>query len=254
MNAHFYMTVFPEALVASMLSPEEFAPYFAVGSRKRLPGRAIFFEVDPKLSVPYFDMSRAEDIQPHPDGIPKHSITISIYRVLEHIPLDMLGRLFLVTRDGKYLDIQPRSYPAESVKSFRLYQELCPMHPSILSKLQPTEFAKSVTDPEGCLQVPKILFVDLLLGQIADPNSDVPARALPYADMGLIRDVLSILKTSNRETLVVDRAHSRDFFYRTVGEGLFLADRERVVFYPFPEAEQRESGPIHEWWRSAELS
>ncbi len=44
---HLYLSMLPEALVASQLSPEEFGAYYAVGSEKRARGQAIFFEIDP---------------------------------------------------------------------------------------------------------------------------------------------------------------------------------------------------------------
>lgn len=253
MGTYLYMNVFPEALVASMLPPEDFAPYLAVGSLKRTPGRAVLFEIDPHLDVAYFDMSPARDIRPHPDGAPKHSVTLSIYRVLEHIPMEAFGRLFLVTRDGKVLDIQPQEYAGGEKRLFRLYQELCPMHPTVVSKLNPEAFGRFITNPATSVRVPKVLFADLLLGQIADPTSDVPIGTLPYAEIGLIRDATEILEKSDRHTLVVDRAHSHDFFYRTVGEGFFLTDGVKLLHYPFLTAEQREK-THHDWWRSAELS
>jgi len=253
MDTYLYMTVFPEALVASMLPPENYAAYAAVGSRKRIPGRAILFEVNRDLVGDTFDLSPLDTMEPHPDGKPKHSATISIYRVLEQLPLEALGRLFLVTRDGKHLGIEPQPYAGGPQKPFRLYQEVCPMHPTVVSKLGPEAFGKFITDVNASICVPKLLFVDLLLGEIADPDSDVPVRMLPYADIGLIRDGVEILKKSERHTIVVDRAHAHDFFYRTVGEGFFLAAGTQLLHYPFPAADELET-TSHDWWRSAELS
>ncbi len=44
MTVHLYLSMLPEALIASMLSPEEFGIYYAVGSQKKSRGQAIFFE------------------------------------------------------------------------------------------------------------------------------------------------------------------------------------------------------------------
>jgi hypothetical protein len=49
MTVHLYLSLIPEALIASMLTPEEFGAYYAVGSEKRSRGQAIFFEIDPKF-------------------------------------------------------------------------------------------------------------------------------------------------------------------------------------------------------------
>ncbi|HUT24044.1 MAG TPA: hypothetical protein VM492_06870, partial [Sumerlaeia bacterium] len=225
----------------------------SVGSRKRSPGRAILFEIDKALLGDSFDLSPVEEIRPHPDGTPKHSLTVSIYRVLERVPIRSLGRLFLVTRDGKILDIPPQPYSGGEKRALWLYKELCPVHPTVASKLQPAAFGRFITR-EAHAGVPKILFVDLLLGQIGDPSSEMPAHGLPYRHMGLIRDAVSILRESERHTLVVDGAHAHDFFYRTIGEGFFLSDGDTLLYYPFPTAKERETGKVHDWWRSAELS
>ena len=54
MAIHLYLSLFPEALIASMLSPEDFGSYYALGSAKKSRGQAIFFEVDPEYRNPYF--------------------------------------------------------------------------------------------------------------------------------------------------------------------------------------------------------
>ncbi len=253
METYLYMTVVPEALVGSMLNPETFAPYLATGSRKSSHGRAIFFEVDRAKLPPVFNFDQFDAMAPHPDGSPKRSQTICIYRVLEHIPLEALGRMFIVTRDGKYLAIPPQPYEQPAASAIRLYQELCPIRPTLVSKLQPKDFGKYVAKPGSPVHVPRIFFADLVLGSMADPTSQITQDMLPYADMGNIRDAIETLKNSKRETLMVDRAHSSDFFYRTVGEGFFVADAEQIIHYPFPTHEELE-GRLHSWWRSAELS
>ena len=77
---------------------------------------------------------------------------------------------------------------------------------------------------------------------------------LPYKYIGDLREGVEILRNSKRHTLVVDRAHRRDFRYRMVQDGFFLTDGDETLFYPFPTLEERESEPIRDWWRSTELS
>jgi hypothetical protein len=50
MNTYVYLSVLPEALIASMLPPKDFAEYVATGSRKKTRGQAIFFEVDQDIA------------------------------------------------------------------------------------------------------------------------------------------------------------------------------------------------------------
>ncbi len=66
----------------------------------------MFFELDPDFRDDFFRIQEGVDrCVPHEDGLPKSSIYISVYRVLENIPLDAIKKLYLVTRDGK----NPRS-------------------------------------------------------------------------------------------------------------------------------------------------
>ena len=54
MAVHLYLSLVPEALIASMLEPEEFGSYYAVGTKKKSSGQAIFLEVDPDFRSKYF--------------------------------------------------------------------------------------------------------------------------------------------------------------------------------------------------------
>ena len=57
MECYLYMTAFPEALVASMLPPEDFCKYLAVGTEKRAHEHAILFQISPDLKSDYFKLS-----------------------------------------------------------------------------------------------------------------------------------------------------------------------------------------------------
>jgi len=87
-DVHLYLSLIPEALIASMLTPEEFGVYYAVGTSKKAHGQAIFFEVDADFRQDYFRIDEGiRRCVPHEDGSPKASIYISVYRVLEHVAL-----------------------------------------------------------------------------------------------------------------------------------------------------------------------
>ena len=46
MSKHLYLSLIPEALIASMLSPAEFGSYYAVGTTRKQRGQAMFIEID----------------------------------------------------------------------------------------------------------------------------------------------------------------------------------------------------------------
>lgn len=81
MTIHLYLSVIPEALVASHLPPEEYGAYLALGPKKRSQGQAIFF----KLSDTY----AKEKLDAYPgigdlrDGRLRRSAYLGIHQVLE---------------------------------------------------------------------------------------------------------------------------------------------------------------------------
>ena len=107
MKIHLYMLCYRfEALVASHLEPEAFGRYMAVGTQKNARGNVLFFEIDPALKSDYFKLDDLEHrCVPHVDGSPKRSKYISVYRVLEHLDLSALGKLYLCTADGRVMSL-----------------------------------------------------------------------------------------------------------------------------------------------------
>ena len=132
---HVYLSLIPQALIASMLAPVEFGRYFAVGSRVHSRGEAIFFEVDvDQLPPGEFPLELiGERCVAKADGTPKKSVYLAIYRVLSRVPVSALGRLHLVTRDGKTLSLERAEYTGETGRRAHLYQEFCPIEPVVAS-------------------------------------------------------------------------------------------------------------------------
>ena len=142
MDNHFYVTAVPESLVASHLPPMEFGNYLATGTRKRTRGQAIFFEIDPEQvkNIPWEYVGRR--LVPYADGEPKSSVYLSIYRVLENTPLEGLKDLYLVTDDGKVLEIKAGTYKEKQEDEIHLYQQFNPITTRVASKLTPPEFVR----------------------------------------------------------------------------------------------------------------
>ncbi|MFW6368771.1 MAG: hypothetical protein ACOCZ9_03435, partial [Spirochaetota bacterium] len=164
MGTHFYVTIFPhEALIASQLDPSAFGRYMSIGSGNGGSyERIIFIEVDADCS-PYFDWDYARThCVPHANGEPKHSVWISTYRVLEHVPVSAMKSLSLVTADGRTLTIeQSQAVDAPADRDYYVYLELCPLHPLVTSRLAPARFAAYMTDESNKISVPTVAFADL---------------------------------------------------------------------------------------------
>jgi len=253
MSMHLYLSLIPESLVASMLPPEQFGRYLATGTRKRPHGQAMFFQVSPEFQSDFFDLPGAERrCVPHPDGQPKHSVYLGIYRVLEHVPREALGSLFLVTAHGLVLEVRPGGPPAEpSGPAYHLYQELAPVHPLIASSLGPREFCRSISDPARPVHVPRLCFVELDLGELADDPVHGDGAALPYPNLPHIRSCLGELQPAGRkETKTVDRLGRQGLIYRCVKPGFYVGDAQGVLYYPYPSREDLE-GKYYAWWHCA---
>ncbi len=255
MKIHLYMLCYRfEALVASQLDPEAFGRYMAMGTHKNTKGNVLFFEIDPNLKSDYFRLEDlAERCAPRPDGTPKRSKYVSIYRVLEHLTMPDFGRLYLVTADGRVLGLDSVPYDSSTEDAEpRLYQELCPVSPMVVSILPPAEFVRFITTPSNPLHLPRLLFADMLVDR---DESGMLAGHLPYSDPRHLVDCLNELEAGSGEkkTKTVSRAPHLHGFFRTIRRGFFLGDAREIKFYRFPARRVLEI-EYAKWWRSASES
>jgi hypothetical protein len=249
---YLYFSMTPESLIASMLRPEEFGHYLAVGTNKRTRGQALFCEIDPDFHSDYFDMASIEKrCVPHVDGKPKRSVYLSTYRVLENIPMSAFRNFYITTFDGKVLELKPGEYPTEEAPSLHLYQELSPVPPRVASKLGPRQFMKYVTDQKNPVSFPKVVFAELILNGLADNPLTGMTNNLPYRNIDHLRDCLIGLYSGyEKPNKTVERFYAGDLLYRTVKNGFFIGDRDHFIFYPFPSLEDLQK-LYYPWWRSA---
>jgi len=251
---HLYLSMIPEALIASMLTPEEFGVYYAVGSAKKSRGQAIFFELDPDFRHDYFRIEEGvRRCVPHEDGSPKASIYISVYRVLEHVPLDAIQKLYLVTKDGRVLGVDPGAELPEETGDLHLYQEIAPVHPLVVSSLGPSGFYDLIVrSPTSLLSLPAICFVELRLGELAEDPERGEVRDLPYSNVGHLRQCLVDLKTKTVHAKMVNRVQPASFPYRTIKSGIFVGNVEQLRYFAMPSPEQLRA-EHYRWWRSANM-
>lgn len=244
MDKYIYLTSTPEALVASMLPPEGFGMYLSTGTKKRNRGQAIFFEVDLGQIENLIDMeSLNRRCVAKEDGSSKSSVYLSVYKVLETIPLNALKSLYLTTDHGHVLEIRKTPYDRnkEVSNNVYLYQELCPVTPMVASDLPPFAFLKRLTDGSTPIVLPKLFFVDLKLGELATDPLHGSAEDLPYSNLGHLRDCLEILKGEYEKHMkTVQRVFSGQLLYRTIKSGFYVGSKDEIVFYPYPTMKELE--------------
>lgn len=245
MNKYIYLTATPEALIASMLPPAEFGAYLSTGTKKRNKGQAIFFEVDLDQIEKLIDMdSLKKRCVPKPDGKPKSSVYLSVYRVLETIPLAALKSLYLTSDHGYTLELKRTSYdPSKETKgNLHLFQELLPVTPLVATDLTPSLFLAKLTDASIPIVLPKLFFVDLKLGELATNPLKGSAEYLPYSNIGHLRDCLEILKGEYEKHMkTVQRVYSGSLLYRTIERGFYVGSRQEIIYYPYPSLAELEN-------------
>ncbi|MCK5691511.1 MAG: hypothetical protein KAI08_01640 [Bacteroidales bacterium] len=250
MKQYLYLSITPESLVASHLPPFEFGNYLAIGTRKSLRGQAIFLELNPtkmpNLPTDYMN----ERLVPYANGEPKRSVYLSIYRVLENIPVEAMLNLYLVTDDGKVLELKSVPFPLDKQDIIHLYQQFNPISTRVASKLSPPEFIAFLTDTEKPVSAPSIFMVELKLNKLSR-HPEAPIHDLPYPNPDHLKDCLSTLMLSKqRLTKTVIRQFKGELSYRTIKTGFFVGNRDDYLHYAFPSIDELE-GPYYSWWRSA---
>lgn len=258
-DKHLYLIVHPiNALVASQLSPAEFAEHYTIGSTKHYEGKVIFAELDSSFRDGYFDIDRyLKETVPHPDGSPKKTKFIASYAVLEHVDLSKLLSLYLVTTDGKALELKPKPYTAVNEAGLvRVYQEICPLGNMVASTLDQRAFAKYLTTETRSKGAPKIMFtqyefnVEHFLHQ--NQNRDMMTSPIPETYPNRLHDYLLELKeSSDKKTKTISlNSTLTAASWALIRHGFWFAAADQLVFFPMPAAKELERDH-YDWWRSA---
>lgn len=249
---YLYLSFTPEALIFSMLPPQQFGKYLAIGDKKQSSSHAIFLEVDTDIEIDGMKISQMrERCVPHSDGRLRHSAYVSIYRVLERVPLSALGDLHLATKDGLVLTLKKSEYTSRSDDSRFLYQEICPVSPRVVSSLEPREFCRYVTNEANPLYLPKIAFADMTLGELADDPENGKVCNLPYPSIDHLRSCLISLDTKEAKKTKIERRGMRpDIIFYMVQNGFYIGDQEDFLYYRMPDEDLLLS-EHNRWWNSA---
>ena len=244
MSKYIYLTCNPEALVASMLPPEGFGHYLSTGTKKRNKAQSIFFEIDLSKIENLIDMKSLDNrCVAKPDGSPKSSVYISVYRVLETIPLTAMKSLYLTTDHGCVLELKKAAYDTsrEPQNALHLYQELCPVSPLVASSLPPSVFLRRLTDGSIPIVLPMLFFVELKLGELATEPLKGSAEHLPYPNIGHMRDCLEIIRGEYEKHMkTVHRIFTGELLYRTIDTGFYVGSKGDIIFYPYPKMTELE--------------
>lgn len=256
---HLYMIVFPmNALVASQLEPAAFAQHYTIGSARHFTGKVIFAELDINFRNPYFKIDEyLQATVPHEDGSPKRTKFISSYRVLEHVPLDAIQNLYLVTVNGKALKLSPAAYTAENEPGLiRIFQEVAPVNNLIASRLDQRAFGSYITS-DVAKGAPKLCFtqIDLNIEEFLaeSRNREIIVSPIPDSNPYRLLDcLLEMQQYENKPVKTISLSsvlHS--ISYRVLRHGFWFFDKDgNMLFFPMPTAHELET-TYYEWTRNA---
>jgi hypothetical protein len=254
MKTYLYLSLIPEALVASHLPPEEYGAYLAIGTKKRSRGQAMFFKLSDAYTAEFLAKRQIDpSLERATAGVPRRSYYLGIYRVLEHTPLSAMESLHLVTEDGRTLALKPAEYrPEAGGARFHLYQEFCPVTPRVVSELAPAEFAARITNITQPVSLPALVFAELKLERLGDDPEANGVDNLPYPNLEHLRDCLRELRSKRgKSTKTVIRHLQQDVLYRTILGGFYVAGAGQVLLhFPMPSRTELETSH-YGWWRSA---
>jgi hypothetical protein len=241
---HLYMIVFPNnALVSSQLEPKEFAAHYTYGSRRHFRGKVIFAELDINFRNEHFDIDKyLEETVPHDDGKPKRTKFIASYRVLEHVPLSAMQKLYLVTTDGHVLGLDAAPYVDDPVTDrIRLYQEITPLTNLVASKYDQRHFGKQITQKNSAKGAPKVCFTQFKLDVEhfveESKNRDILVSPIPennpYRLLDCLKELIEI-PAKMLKTITLSSALG-DISYRLIDHGFWFFDEDgEILYYPMP--------------------
>ena len=238
---YYYLSLFPtEALIASNLDPQAFSIYMSTGSKRSAAEPLIFIELVDQLPE-WVDTAFVEEkFEKRDPEIPNKSTYLSIYRSLENIPTENMGKLNLVTRDGKMLSLEPEaaSAPSDEQPAY-LYQELCPVRPLVASRLDPISFINQISNPNERVNVPRLALADINPMHPADLENAGNFGDMYYAHVNHLSDVVELVSSdAGKISKVLGRGRVETFGFNLINTGIYIGDAENTLFYPMKSKEE----------------
>jgi len=245
-----YQILYPNnSLVASQLNPEEFGKHYQVGSARHYEGKVIFTEVDAGFRHDFFNIEEGfKGLIPHKDGRPKATKFISSYRVLEHVDLDALKSLYLVTPNGRLLELKQGKHDKHHQPGFiRTYAQICPTTVLAMTKLNAVEYAQYITRPRHSKWVPKLFFtqIELPINQFLKDFEENPfiSPPFPFVHPAKLRNSILELKNTGKEAKGISlNSDLEKIPYTKIRHGFWIVCEQKSAFFPMPDSETIKKG------------
>ena len=250
-----YMVLYPNTtLIASQYEPEMFARHYTSGSSRHYSGKVVFAEVDVNYRNAFLDIENVlGQLTPHSDGRPKATKFIASYRVLEHVDLAAIGRLYLSTQEGHCIALDKGAYEASENEAVRVYAEVSPMRMLVMSKYNLREFGAYITDPGNHKSAPKQFYtqLDIDVPEFLQEFEQNPFKPSPISALhpSTIRDGFNDLMNhpdKNSKGVSLD-SNLDSISYRLLKHGFAFAAQGESLFYPLPSHAEIEARNLKFW-------
>lgn len=253
---HLYQILAPNpALVASQLSPEDFAKHYTAGSVRYYAAKVLFAEIDVNFRHPYFRIDEGmAGLIPHEDGRPKATKFICTYRVLEHMELKAIKHLILTTSEGYILALEEAPYAKTHEPGYlRIFAEIAPLRMLVLSSLDFPAFGKYITDPNFPKGAPKQFYTQIELNIeefLRDfemrPTMDPPIPGLHPSKLRAA--VMELRRNEQKLSKGLRLDSSFDTLpYKLIRHGFMFASQEETKFFPMPSRSEIERINFRFW-------
>jgi len=256
-ETRIYTILYPNgAVIASQLSPEQFAKHYITGSTRHYDGKMMFIEIDKDYRNEYFQIDAAlKEVKAHDDGSPKATKFISCYRTLEHIKLSAIKKLYLTTSEGHCLELSPGPHNESEDESgtLRVYAEIAPLRMLAMARHSFEEFGNYITDPQNTKGAPTLFYTQLELevDEFLSEFDENPMMLSPIPGLhpSKLRDAIQELRNKRSKPLKGISLHStfEKIPYRIVKGGFMFASGGEHLFFPMPDAHTIEDTNYKFW-------
>lgn len=237
---YYYMMLFPtEALITSMLLPEQFGAYMATGYKSGSHEQLIFMELKGEFGNDFDWEYARKNTVPHEDNSPKHSVYLSIYRVLERVPIEQMDNLYLTTSDGRTLCLGQAPFIEKDVEApYYLYQNLSPINPLVISSLKPKEYGEYMVCESVKISLPAMCYCDLKVVDVNNLENSGNIGPMYDRNIGHLNECIRAVTERGKKTKMLERTFAGRFTYQIVNSGFAVVNRTGSLWYPMPEKDE----------------
>ena len=178
--------------------------------------------------------------------------------MLEHVDYKALKKLYLVTSNGKSLELAAEPYTAINEPGLvRIYQEVTPLTNLVASTLDQRSFGKYLTTETKSKGAPKICFTqyDFNVAEFLEQNKDreMMYSPIPESNPSRLYDYLLELKSNTtKKTKTISLSTTLlEASYSLIRHGIWFAAPGELLFYPMPTHHELEN-KYYDWWRFVE--